>query len=170
MKMSPNASSVKTILPVLFVAGFAVTAFAHSTATGIVKERMESMKAIAQASKTVAAMMQGKRAYDPELVAEAGKVISQHSGQSLLKKFPEGSLDKPTEALNDIWRDWAGFSDLALALGREAQLLSKVAKNGPSGFSDDSAYSDDPNQPAGRVAKRMLKTCKGCHTKFRKDN
>ena len=46
-----------TIVAAVLIAGTAVTAFAHSGATGIVKERMDAMLAMGKAVKTVAPMM-----------------------------------------------------------------------------------------------------------------
>lgn len=156
------------LIPVLLVAG--ATAFAHSSATGIVKERMDAMKAIGEATKIIAAMMQGKQAYDAAVVASAATSIEHHAGSGLLDQFPEGSLDAPTEALPVIWDDWVGFKSGVEDLRREAALLASVAGNGPDGFGETAVYTDDRSQPAGPVATRLLKTCKGCHDKFREDD
>jgi cytochrome c556 len=154
-------------LVVLLTAGTA--AYAHSTATGIVKERMDSMEIIGEATKSIVAMMQGKQDYDPAAVSAAAASIKQHSGEGLLKKFPEGSLDPPSEALPAIWDDWVTFKTLVEDLRREAALLETVAPNGPEGFGAALAYKDDRTQPAGPVATRLLKTCKSCHDNFRKE-
>lgn len=141
--------------------------YAHSTATGIVKERMEAMKVIGKATKSIAAMMQGKQDYDGPTVAAAAEAIEIHAGETLLRKFPEGSLDAPSEALPVIWDDWSAFKTRLEELRREAGLLTVVAGNGPAGFGEAEPYVEDPTQPAGPVATRLLKTCKACHDKFR---
>ena len=156
------------ILFVLLTMGSA--AFAHSTATGIVKERMDSMKAIGKATKSIVAMMQGKQEYDAAAIATAAASIKDHSGEGLLTKFPEDSLDPPSEALPAIWEDWVTFKTLIEDLRREAALLETVAPNGPEGFGTALAYKDDRTQPAGPVATRLLKTCKSCHENFRKED
>ena len=143
---------------------------AHSNATGIVKERMDAMKTIGKAAKTIVAMMRGEAEYDAAAIAEAAAVIKTHSGEALLHKFPEGSLDPPSEALPAIWIDWVGFKTQLEELRREAVLLEGVAANGPEGFGEEMAYVQDLDQPAGPVATRLVKSCKTCHDKFRKDD
>ncbi len=145
------------------------TAHAHSTATGIVKERMDAMKAIGRATKSIVAMMQGKQDYDPGAVVAAAAEIEEHGGESLLRQFPDGSLDDPTEALPVIWEDWLEFKMLVEDMRREAVLLKAVADNGPGGFGNTIPYVEDRSQPAGPVATRLLKTCKMCHDKFRRE-
>lgn len=157
---------------VIFLSSLALgaVAHAHSNATGVVKERMEAMKAIGKSTKTIVSMMQGKQDYDVDAIAAAAGDIADHAGESLLHQFPKGSLDTPTEALPAIWEDWATFKSMVEELRREAVLLQAVADNGPEGFGETVAYAEDPSQPAGPVATRLLKTCKGCHDKFRKDD
>lgn len=155
-------------LIVLMAAGSA--AYAHSTATGIVKERMDSMKVIGKATKSIVAMMQGKQDYDPAAVSSAAASIKEHGGERLLTKFPEDSLDPPSEALPAIWENWVTFKTLVEDMRREAALLETVAMNGPEGFGTALPYTDDRMQSAGPVATRLLKTCKSCHDKFRKED
>ena len=52
------------ILAAIAVTGTAVAALAHSGATGVVKDRMEAMKAMGDAVKTVTPMMRGEAEYD----------------------------------------------------------------------------------------------------------
>ena len=143
---------------------------AHSNATGVVKERMEAMKAIGKATKSIVAMMRGKQDYDAASVAAAAGSIAEHGGDDLLLQFPKGSLDAPTEALPVIWEEWVAFKTQVEDLRREAVLLQTVAGNGPAGFGETVPYTEDRSQPAGPVATRLLKTCKECHSKFRKED
>ena len=71
-----------TIVAAVLIAGTAVTAFAHSGATGIVKERMDAMLAMGKAVKTVAPMMRGETAYDAGTVSDAARLFQQHAGES----------------------------------------------------------------------------------------
>ncbi len=80
-----------TIVAAVLIAGTAVTAFAHSGATGIVKERMDAMLAMGKAVKTVAPMMRGETAYDAETVRDAARLFQQHAGESMTKLVPEGT-------------------------------------------------------------------------------
>ena len=165
--MSIRSRAIAAAL-ILLAAGTA--AHAHSNATGAVKERMEAMKAIGKATKSIVSMMQGKQDYNATAVASAASAIEDHAGESLLHKFPEGSLDAPTEALPVIWEDWVTFKTSVEDLRREAALLTVVADNGPDGFGETTPYVEDRSQPAGPVATRLLKTCKGCHDTFRKED
>ena len=119
-----------TIVAAVLIAGTAVTAFAHSGATGIVKERMDAMLAMGKAVKTVAPMMRGETAYDAETVRDAARLFQQHAGESMTKLFPEGSDGKPSEAKPEIWTDWNSFAGLAAQLETFSAGLAAAADNG----------------------------------------
>ncbi|WP_425403378.1 c-type cytochrome [Hwanghaeella sp.] len=159
----------KSIALVLILIAAGSAAHAHSTATCVVKDRMDAMVSIGKATKSIVAMMRGKQGYDPERLTAAANRILLHGGESLLEKFPEGSLDPPSEALPEIWEDWVTFKTLVEEMRREALLLKTVAPNGSEGFGETVSYSDDPAQPAGPVATRLVKTCKNCHEQFRQE-
>ena len=112
---------------------FAVAAFAHSEATGVVRERMEAMEAMRDAVKRITPMMSGAAAYDPQAVRAAARVIEGHSGEALTRLFPEGSLQPVSEARPEIWSDWRRFSALADQLGVAARGLDLAAGNGRHG-------------------------------------
>ncbi|HAT86593.1 MAG TPA: cytochrome C [Rhizobiales bacterium] len=107
-----------------------VPVLAHGGATGIVKERMDAMGMMGKAVKGLKGMMQGKAAYNADLVRKQSAVIKQHSGEALIKGFPEGSTQMPSEAKNEIWMDWERFSSLAEQLGTYAGALEMAADNG----------------------------------------
>jgi cytochrome c556 len=132
-----------------------IAAIAHEGATGVVKERMEGMKAIGQQVKIMVPMMKGTLPYDPDQVAKAATIIEGHSGETFTALFPEGSNDKPSEALSDIWEDWSKFMDLANELNAKAGDLKTVAVSGGS--------EDDFKATLGS----MMQTCKSCHSDFK---
>mgnify|MGYP006394998359 FL=1 len=132
-----------------------IAAIAHEGATGVVKERMEGMKAIGQQVKIMVPMMKGALPYDPDQVAKAATIIEGHSGETFTALFPEGSNDKPSEALSDIWEDWSKFTDLATELNAKAGDLKTVAVSGGS--------EDDFKATLGS----MMQTCKSCHSDFK---
>jgi len=132
-----------------------IAAIAHEGATGVVKERMEGMKAIGQQVKIMVPMMKGTLPYDPDQVAKAATIIEGHSGETFTALFPEGSNDKPSEALSDIWEDWSKFTDLANELNDKAGDLKTVAVSGGS--------EDDFKATLGS----MMQTCKSCHSDFK---
>ena len=129
-------------------------AFAHSGATGIVQERMQSMKDIGKHMKTIGEMIKGKTNYDAEIVHESALIISRHAAQ-IAPLFPANSTIAPSEASPEIWKDWNDFVTIADMLKLEALELSQIAK----GVSN----SEDIKDLFGKAAK----TCTGCHKKYR---
>ncbi|NIY74707.1 cytochrome c [Thalassospira sp. HF15] len=132
-----------------------IAAIAHEGATGVVKERMDGMKAIGQQVKIMVPMMKGALPYDPEQVAKSAAIIEGHSGETFTALFPEGSNEHPSEALSDIWDDWSTFTGLANELNAKAGALKAVATNGQS--------EDEFKAALGQ----MMRTCKSCHSDFK---
>ena len=75
-----------------------IAAIAHEGASGVVKERMDGMKAIGQQVKIMVPMMKGTLPYDPAKVAQSAEIIERHAGENFTSLFPEGSDGKPSEA------------------------------------------------------------------------
>ena len=107
----------------------ATTAIAHGGATGVVKERMDSMEVLGDAMRELTAMMRGQQDYSADRVRTLAGTIDGHSGEALTKLFPKDSLDHPSEALPAIWSDWDRFSALADQLSTYAQALAAAADN-----------------------------------------
>ncbi|WP_196157438.1 cytochrome c [Reinekea sp. G2M2-21] len=125
--------------------------FAHNGATGVVKERMDAMEAIGDANLKLTAISRGREAFDLDIVVASAQTIAQHSGESLLALFPEGSLDEKSESRAAIWEDWSEFSSLAYGLETTAKELSQI--------SDESEFNVK--------FRAMAKNCGGCHQSFR---
>ena len=102
---------------------------AHEGATGVVKERMEAMKAIGAAMKRIAAMMRGLQDYDAVAVADAARTIEAHGGDAMTDLFPQGSAHDPSEARPVIWEDWDRFKALAQDLVLYSRALAEAAGN-----------------------------------------
>ncbi|WP_114096079.1 c-type cytochrome [Thalassospira sp. CH_XMU1448-2] len=132
-----------------------IAAIAHEGASGVVEKRMDGMKAIGQQIKIMVPMMKGALPYDPAKVAESAGIIEEHAGENFTNLFPEGSDEKPSEALADIWTDWSKFSDLATELQNSATALKTVAASNGS--------EDEFKGALGT----MMRTCKSCHNSFR---
>ncbi|MGB0684329.1 MAG: c-type cytochrome [Magnetovibrionaceae bacterium] len=159
-------------------------AVAHTGATGIIKERMEGMKMLGSAMKTLKANFGAEASYDAKAVAEAARVLQAHSGEALTRRFPEGSLDHPTEALPAIWQDWSRFQELAGQLNAAAESLEALAPSGPdiraeTGGAKGEAAMPAPMAPmaptepvkidsARSAFAAVAATCGACHEKFRK--
>jgi cytochrome c556 len=129
----------------------ALPAFAHDGAMGVVKERMDGMKAMNAAMKTLSGLS-ASGTPDPERVLSAAKTIQMHAGSAMLEKFPEGSLDDPTEVNPDVWKNWDEFSALAMALEGLANELAGACANGVVDV---------------KTFRAITKNCKDCHADFR---
>ncbi len=138
---------------VVLVCGISA-AFAHSGATGIVKERMDSMKDTGKQMKTIGEMVKGKTPYEREKAATAARTISLNAAK-IPELFPEGSTSHPSEALPAIWQEWGSFEELAGRMGQSADALFKAANTASSGSELGSAF------------RQLAGTCKSCHEKFR---
>lgn len=122
-------------------------AFGHGKATGVVKERMESMVALRDAAKALGGMMKGATPYDAEAVRAHATTIRQHAGEALTARFPEGTGGKPSEAAdNGLMKDMGGH---AMEHGDHLDPAMLAA------------------MPADGVFMMIGKTCSACHEKFR---
>jgi len=107
----------------------AVGAFAHSGATGIVKERMDGMMAMGKALGSVADMFKGKTSFDAATVAASAKIVGNHA-EKMASLFPGTKASREgsgTEALPAIWDDQAKFSKLIVALEKKYVELASIA-------------------------------------------
>jgi len=118
-------------IAVSIVAALSAAAYAHTGATGIVKERMDAMSVMSKAVNSIAQMMQGETPYDTDAVRQGAVLIKEHSGDAMTSQFPEGSLQKPSVAKPEIWSNWDEFVSLADRLGVLADGLEAAADNGP---------------------------------------
>ncbi|MHA7852325.1 c-type cytochrome [Roseovarius sp.] len=129
------------------IIGLSATAFAHSGATGVVKERMDAMKSMGEAIKRITPMMSGEAAYDEATVREAAQAIANDSGEAMTSQFPEGSTDHPSEVLPRTWDEWERFVALADQLEVAARGLALAAENGLHG--DGHMMSDQSGMMGG---------------------
>lgn len=130
-------------------------ASAHSGATGIVKERMDSMKEMGDTMKVMGDMVKGKRPFQVEAFVEGSKVVSKHS-PNIPSQFPEGSGGGKSEALPRLWKEWDQFEAMAKRTTEEAEKLGELSMNGA-----------DPRSLKKQFIK-LGKSCKSCHTDYRK--
>lgn len=144
----------------VFVASVALSlvgtglAVAHSGATGIVKERMESMKEMGAEMKIIGSMFQGKTAFNAIRIEKAAGLIGGHAAK-FEKQFPKGSDHKPTRALPLVWKDKSEFDAIGKNLKEAAAALALKARNAGS---------------VGDVKAELIavgQACKTCHKKFR---
>jgi len=183
----------KTPLTGLALVGLTAAAFAHTGATGVVKERMDAMKTMQDAIKTIKPMMTGDAPYDASTVRSAAEKIAALSGDDLTRHYPEGSTDHLTQALPAVWTDWDRFETLAAQLETTALGLAIAADNGLHGAGHmmengsgmmgggsgmmggaqpaQMMTADHIGQmPADGAFAMMTRTCSACHDQFRKDD
>ena len=128
---------------------------AHGGAKGIVKERMDLMKDMADAMKVMGPMFKGEAPFQPEIVAEKAAYLAEHA-EKIPHLTPEGSNEHPSEALPIIWQDWERYVAGAKSMAEEGAKLVAVAENG--------ADLDETRVQFVKVSK----TCGTCHDDFRK--
>lgn len=105
-------------------------ALAHNGATGVVMDRMMGMTAMKDVMASLAPMMQGQKPYEVATVQENAAKILAHSGENLVRLFPEGSLQPSSFAKPDIWEEWEDFEALSKQLETYAMGLATAAPNG----------------------------------------
>ncbi len=121
----------KTTITLTVLAAFAASvAVAHNGATGVVKERMDGMAALQQATKAVTPIMRGTVDYNADAVRAFATAVETHSGEAMTKLFPEGTGGMPSVAKASVWSDWEGFEKLAMQLETLGQALGQAADNG----------------------------------------
>ncbi len=142
------------VLATLGAIALSTTVLAHKGATGVVKQRMMAMTAIADEIKLVASMLRGKQAFDTKTISSGAAIIQSHA-QKLTALFPAGSLDKPTTATPAIWEKPEEFTRLTEALAFHANALAESANstNSAKGIRQDFIA--------------LTGTCKSCHEQFR---
>ncbi len=152
--ISPKLMALGLSLAVA-VGGTTSLVYAHSGAMGVVKERMELMKGMGDAMKTMGAMFKGQADYDSAVVAEKAAYLADHANK-IPDLTPEGSNENPSEALPIIWQEWDGYVESSELLGTEGAKLVEIANNGAE-------------ERAAKIQfAKVSKTCGTCHEKFRK--
>jgi len=140
------------------MAGLIIAAYAHEGATGVVKQRMDSMSEMGDAVKVIADMIKGKAEYNIEEIRASTQILSNHAAK-VTDYFPdteESRNSKVSEALPAIWESWDRFEKLsndleAMVSDLEEQTTAKLDKR------------------ALRIAfAKATKACSACHDDFRK--
>ena len=135
---------------ILILLAVAPPSGAHDHATGVVKERMESMEAMGKRLKAIRDRVKAKR--DLAAIradAQAIKELSPH----VTHLFPPGSTDSPTQATRAVWQNWPDFENKAKALETE---IAKLVDAKP----------DDATAMASQV-RAVSQSCTNCHEKYR---
>lgn len=143
---------------VLFVLSF-VGASAHKDATGIIKERMDTMTAMGKSLGVIVDMIKGKTEFDAKLATQSSSALFDHS-LNISKQFPdtsESKTGKHTKSMANIWEDRAGFDKLLKALQDESEKLAQISA------------MNDPKLIRSQFAE-VIEICSACHEKYRLPN
>ena len=127
--------------------------FAAENAAGVIKYRQKVMGSQSGHLGGIFAILKGGLPYKGH-IAEHARALSA-SSKIIADIFPEGTGEGKTDAKAVIWQKWDDYKAKAGDLGREAAKLEKIARSG--------SMAD-----IGAQAKKVGKTCGGCHKKFRK--
>lgn len=132
-------------------------ASAHGGATGIVKERMDAMSKVGDASEIIGDMVKRKRPLEPAQVRSLALQMRQHATRipELFPDTQESREGRGTEALPAIWARWSEFEALTIKLERDSGALAEAAQR------------EDPRAIRKQFV-AVAKTCRGCHTEFRR--
>jgi cytochrome c556 len=170
------------------MAGIATgTVLANTAVAPVVAERQASMKAMAEAAKTISGIFAGKLAYDAAAFKEAAETIRRRSGSAMVDEFPAGSFSDTSAAKAEIGQSREEFAALARHLESLAAALSSAAARAPDGITESmrmapgmamgssllgkraggAAGADPSKMPAEHVFHLMLQNCTDCHAKFR---
>lgn len=122
----------------------------HGHATGVVRERMELMESIGARMKAVNSRLKSKQQLGA--IKNDARAIAQ-SAANIVRLFPPGSTQHPTEARAAIWQNFADFERKAKALETESAKLASI----PEG---------DVAALAAQV-RAVSQTCSGCHETYR---
>lgn len=172
----------------------AAAAYAHSGASGIVKERMDAMSAMGSAVKAIAPMMRGEVAYDADVVRAASRSFIDHAGSAMTNLFPEGTGGLPSMAADRIWTDGDEFAELAQKMGEYGEGLARASVNPPAmasaaasnmmgndtmmGIDTDAMMGADAameaidfaSLPVDTAFEMVSQTCTACHAKYRMES
>jgi cytochrome c556 len=144
------------VLTALALLAFVPLAFAHESATGVVKERMDLMDTQKEAMKVIGAMAKGTAPFDAAKAASAAQEI-EDTAKKIPELFPEGTGGHPSEAKPEVWTKWDEFT-------ADAEGLETAAKNLVMAL-------EAPEAPEWKAKfKGVIDACKTCHKTFRMED
>ena len=141
---------------VLISTSHAHYALAADEPSNLIKYRKAIMQAIGGHMGALGAVAKGEVSFTDESVGHAHAI--NEMSKNLLRLFPEGSgyeADKKTNALPEVWEQWADFEAAAKALQDESAKMLAVAESG-----DAAAFG----QQVGALGRNG---CTNCHDTFR---
>lgn len=138
-------------IAVASVLGFLVApAAAHDHAAGVVKERMNIMEAMAKQMKAIRTYI--RNGGDLAAARSEAQALRALAAQTIAA-FRVNSMQPPTDARPEIWKNWADFEARAKAAEVASESLAATDVN------DAAAMSS-------RV-RAISESCSGCHERYR---
>ena len=132
---------------------------AHEDSTGTVKERMQLMNNLGEAMKAFSLILRAQNNYNIESLSSIIGKIKDHSGENLTKLFLEKSMDITSRANPSILDSWPDFSRIASDLFNESERLERRLES-----SEQLIFNE-----VVKSFRSIAKTCKNCHTQFRRN-
>ncbi|MEK9671108.1 MAG: cytochrome c [Rhodospirillaceae bacterium] len=122
---------------------------------GEIDYRKNLMKAVGGHMKALVAIAKGQTANKGDMKIHADAMIGL--SKAAANAFPEGSdsLAAPTETLDKVWSDPAGFKKVVMAFQMESAKVATAAASG------------DTKVLAGALGGLGKNGCKACHDGFR---
>lgn len=162
--MKKHSLILAILLSAAFV-GFTGQSIAHSGASGIVKERMEAMKTLADHARNVGDMLKRKTPFDLSVVEAASSAFISH-GERMPALFPDTKKSRngpKTEALPAIWSNWADFTKIAAQFTEDSRVMSSLVEE----LGNKSLSATDQNRAVRAAFFKASRNCSGCHERFR---
>ncbi len=145
---------------VLISAAMTCTAavYAHSGATGIVKQRMDAMSDMGDHAKKLADMFKGKIAFDADSVRVAAESFVEH-GRQMIDWFPDtkdSRFGHKSQSEQAIWEQWDDFVEEADEFLAVSESMLETARH------------SDKEAVLRKAYFAAAKGCKQCHKVYRK--
>jgi cytochrome c556 len=151
-----NRLMLHTVALSILLTGTFILRAADADMPPVIEERQEAMKSLGGHMKAINESLESG---NPD-----GAIVAQHAAEietiaaAIPDLFPEGTsledVDGKVGAKPEIWSDWAGFEQAAMALGTQAAALAAAAGTGDA-------------DAMGVQFKLVGESCGGCHSKFR---
>ena len=154
-QISQHRRILLKIAALVFIPTFLTTSeiLAHKGATGVVRERMESMKSVAQSMKRISKALRSSSDIDRAAIKREAAAITKRA-REFPGKFPVWSEGGASEAKPEVWQNPVDFASKSMALARAAERLSGAAGSGSLEELSDSFSG-------------IGKTCGACHRIYR---
>ena len=140
----------KSKLLIVALLASSTTLWAHSGATGVVKERMDNFK---ESKASMKLLKKAVRKNDFDAIAQEAMAINLWATK-LTDHFPENSNPHPSEALDRIWQEFGRFEERAEAQSKASEQLQQAGANRDA-------------KGAAKALSDLAQSCKGCHDDYR---